>query len=182
MDFVGPVGALAVEEAQDIVGVVAAHPPAHEVVLDGDEDCAGRRVAGDFVVEIAAECVGYDFVGVHCEYPVVGRGAETEVAVSFGDSVFAAGLDDEPDAVAAAYFVGGVGAFHVHDEDFVEVFEGAQDAVEMFLGIVGVDDGCYLRAGHLREGLNSFLNRRLRAMRRLRSRKALMARGSASGA
>ena len=137
---VGPVSLAAVEKAQYVVGVVASHPPPHEVVFDGDEICAGLGVALYLGIEVASQGRGHYLVGIDHDDPVVCGLVDGKVAVCLGEAVGSPFLDHDARAGGGGYFDGAVGAFHVDDEYLVEALQGVEAAGQVLLGIVGVYD------------------------------------------
>lgn len=134
-----PVYLVATEEADVVIGIT-------RLVLLVEKHIAQRHLKRSGwvglrygVVQIVAQ-LGCDYlVGIDHQHPWMRSGLDSGIARRLANIDVTLRECDYTATVGLGYGEGAVGAFHVAHHDLVKPLEGRQHAVEMLLGVVGVE-------------------------------------------
>ena len=139
--YVGrPRGAVADEEAQNVVGIVAVHEAAHEEVPARQPQTLRTVGCFDERVEIVAQRGSDQLVGIDHQNPLERGRLYGERARRLRAHAVALGERHDAASPAMGDLHRGVGALHVAYHHLVKSAYGVKRAGKVFLGIVCVDD------------------------------------------
>ena len=143
MDDGRPVGHVATEEPQHIVGIGTVEKTPHEIVLPWDGDARGRISARSLFVEIVAQRRRHHLVGIDHQHPGVGGLVDGKLAGRLHDGMVGLGEGHDSATMTAGDVEGRVLTLHIADEHLVEALHGLEHLLQMFLRITRVDDDGY---------------------------------------